>query len=102
MHVTMDAVFNRLPEGLKRWMCIVIYAVSGAVCAGLTVWGLQLVLSFAETHQVAVALDWFPLWIMGACVPLGGFFMTLFYWTLAWRNITSKSCVMALEEGDEK
>lgn len=100
-HVSMDAVFNKLSEAVKRWVCIIIYTISGFVCMGLTVFGVQLTMSFARSNQVSVALDWFPLWIVGVCVPLGALLMTVFYWRLAWRNITSKSCVMVLEEGDE-
>ncbi|MCK9218335.1 MAG: TRAP transporter small permease [Firmicutes bacterium] len=102
LHVSMDALFNYLPDSIKRYMSIFIYIVSGLLSLGLTIVGTQYALSLGRTDQVAVALDWFPLWILAICVPIGGIFMVIFYWQLAWRNIINKDMILSLEEGDEE
>lgn len=101
-HVSMDAVFNILPASKKRIACIFIFAVSGIVTTGMLALGIMHAFSFVKTQQVSIALDWFPMWLVVICVPIGGLFMTIFYFHLVQKNIFGKSYVQNLEVGEKK
>lgn len=102
MHVSMDALFNVFSDRVKRVVCIFIYSIAGLTTLGLIFLGIGYASSLVKTHQVSIALDWFPMWIVYVCVPIGCLFMTLLYWHLVFKNISGKKYAQSLEVGEKE
>lgn len=96
-HVRIDVIYDLLPERAKRWANICIYFVCGIITGVLTLLGTRNVIQLIKTGQKIIAFDWMPLYIISACMPLGGAFMAYFYFRLIWINIKSKDSIKGIK-----
>ena len=86
-HIRMSAVFDLLPNKIKRAVMIAICVLTAAALAYLGYLGLCWVLRTYTNGKVSSVLR-FPMWIVYCIIPLGCFLSVVQYVVTFLKNIT--------------
>ncbi len=76
MHLTVDAVAVRLPEGKQRILRMLVNAVCIAFCIFLVVYGIEMVELARDTDQLTPGLE-MPIFYVYLAIPAGGALMAV-------------------------
>lgn len=99
-HIRMSAIFDILPETIKRYLMIAICLFSAMMLFHLTYLSVIYVLVLRESGQIAPALG-IPYWIGNIIVPIGFFLTAIQYLIVIYRNIKSKETWVGSEKQSE-
>lgn len=72
-HLGLSIVTDRLSPNGRKYMGVVMYAVSAFFCLLIVIFGIQMVMSQYQLGQETATMQW-PEWIYGLFVPVGAAF----------------------------
>lgn len=88
-HVTMDVVFNRLPEKIKKYLFLIINLMGTGISLFLMFYGINMVLDLMKTGQISPTIE-IPMYWVYIGVPLGSFLMAKNFLHLFIINLKEK------------
>lgn len=72
-HLGLSIVTDRLSPNGRKYMGVVMYAISAFFCLLIVIFGIQMVMSQYQLGQETATMQW-PEWIYGLFVPVGAAF----------------------------
>jgi len=101
LHISMSALFDNLPTGIRKALYLVIALITAAFCFMLAFLGWQLTYFAWETEHVSSALM-IPIWIFYLAIPLGIFLTGIQYTRVFFENLRQKELCIGPEPGEEE
>jgi TRAP-type C4-dicarboxylate transport system permease small subunit len=75
-HIAVALLTDRLPEGLRKPMSVLVQLLMVAICVFMLVWGTKLCIG--TWNQTISELPWMPVGLTYSPVPIGGLLTLLF------------------------
>jgi TRAP-type C4-dicarboxylate transport system permease small subunit len=75
-HIAVALLTDRLPEGLRKPMGLLVQLLMVAICVFMLVWGTKLCIG--TWNQTISELPWMPVGLTYSPVPIGGLLTLLF------------------------
>ncbi|MEO8526396.1 MAG: TRAP transporter small permease [Caldimonas sp.] len=97
-HIAVDMFTMRLPPALQRICALLVDALMAVVCLFVVFYGTRLCI---ETwHQSIAELDWLPVGLTYAAIPIGSFLTLLFVLERMWLGPQAHRPVVNIVEAD--
>lgn len=98
-HIRMTAIYDMLPERVRKGMMILITIVTSALLFVLTWYAISYVTTVARLGGISPALR-MPLWALYAVAPVGLFLAAVQYALAAVKNLTSPGVYLSYTRPD--
>ncbi len=89
-HVNVDIIFHFIPERSGQILMGVLSVLSALFLGWFGYASFTLVKSVYGTSQVAISMDWLPMYIVYISAVVGSALMILEFFKLAWRFFTGR------------
>ena len=98
-HIRMTAIYDMLPERVRKGMMIVITSVTSALLFVLTWYASSYVATVARLGGISPALR-IPFWALYAVAPVGLFLAAVQYALAAIKNLTNPGIYLSFTRAD--
>ncbi|MCB1858830.1 MAG: TRAP transporter small permease [Gammaproteobacteria bacterium] len=93
-HIRMSAIYDHLPDAMRKILMIVITAVTGAFMVFLAWYSVEYILNLYSKGRIYPALG-IPIWTTYLWVPIGFFITGIQYLLTSIKNVQEKEVYLS-------
>jgi TRAP-type C4-dicarboxylate transport system permease small subunit len=98
-HIRMSALYDIMPEKVRKIMIILMALVTCIVMAAMGYWSFLYLLKVKASSAVTPMLR-FPVWMINVWVPIGFFMAAIEYALTIYKNLTTSEVYLSVEIPD--